>query len=483
MQAAIAWSYDLLAPAEQALLRSLAVFVGGWTLEAAEAVGSQCGVPDVFTSLDALFAQSLIARDDRGPEPRYRMLETVREFASEWLEALEEGERARWAHLAYLLRFAEENDLEPLDATVDQRLRRLQSEEANLRAGIEWALAHDPDAAQALLARLGYYWFLVDRPATGCDLHERVLLTDASADTRDRARVLQQLAWLVSYVGNFSPAEPIAERALALAERLGDGRTVAQAEVCLGGIAMSRGEFTRARSLLEDALARFEALGDVWGMLKGMTELGLAAQDWGDVPAAAQSFERVRDLVTEYRLPSLYRAHALVNLGALYRLLGRHEDAVVATEEALALSRAGEKRSTAAVAQQTLGQLLLDRGEITFAAPLVAGSVAYFWEIGDTWSLTQALEAAAEVLMAAHPAAAVSLFAAAAALREAMPYPLGVAERGAQARQLQEIRATLGEAAFARAWDTGQAQSVDDVVAEARAALAAVDEAVVPPTT
>ena len=154
LQAAIAWSYDLLEPHQQALLRCLAVFAGGWTLEAAEIVGSRCGVPEVLDALATLVEQSLVVRDDGGPDPRYRLLETIREFALDQLVAAGDEEHARGAHVDYLLHLARENDLERLDADVGARLDRLKAEEANLRTGIAWALDHDPESALAVLAEL-----------------------------------------------------------------------------------------------------------------------------------------------------------------------------------------------------------------------------------------------------------------------------------------------------------------------------------------
>ena len=130
--------------------------------------------------------------------PRYRLLETIREFASDQLVAAGEEEHARRAHVHYLLHLAQENDLERLDAGIGTRLARLHAEEANLRTGIAWALDHDPEAALAVLAELDFYWFLADRQEVGRDLLERAIRTGAGANRLARARVLQQAAWLAT---------------------------------------------------------------------------------------------------------------------------------------------------------------------------------------------------------------------------------------------------------------------------------------------
>jgi predicted ATPase/DNA-binding XRE family transcriptional regulator len=473
LHAAIAWSYDLLDPAEQTLLRGLAVFTGGWTLEAAEAVGARGGVPDVLAALAALVEQSLVARDDTALAPRYRMLETVREFAGAQRLAAGEEESVRRAHLDFLLQLARENDLERLDAEVGTRLARLKADEANLLNGIEWAIEHDPECALALLAELDWFWFLADRPGVGRVLHERVLAVEAGMDRHARSRVLQQTAWLASAVGDFAALGPLADAARAFAEPLGDTRTLAYALMHQGDIAMSQGDIIRAEPLLEDALTQFESLNDIWGMMVCLTVLGIAAQDRGDPAGAAAHFERVGAIVTARRLPAHHQAHHLANLASAYRLLGRYEEAFDASAEALELAQESGRISVAAVAQGDLSRLLLDRGDIARAAPLAAESLAVLWEIGNSWDVTLALELAAAVMAAGgRPEPAARLFAAAAGLRESMPYPIGAGERDALERQLAEVSSALGEPAFTRAWTAGQVQPLDATVAEARAVLA-----------
>jgi predicted ATPase len=475
LQAAIAWSYELLHPSEQDLLRCLAVFAGGWTLHAAEMVGSLSGAPDVLDALAALVEQSLVARDDDGFAPRYRMLETIREFAHEQLLAAGEEERARRAHLQYLLQLARENDLERLDADVGARLARLKAEEVNLFTGIEWAIGHDPEFALEVLAELDWFWFLADRPGVGRALHERVLATKIGENHHARSRVLQQAAWLASAVGDFAALGPLADAARAFAEPIGDARTLAYARMHQGDLGMSQGDVVRAKPLLEEALAQFEWLNDLWGIMVCLTALGIAAQDRGDPQAAAAYFERVGFIIAERRLPAHHQAHHLASLAVAYRQLGRHEEAFDASIEAVRLARQSGRLSTGAVAQADLARLLLDRGDVAQAAPLVAESLLVLWEIGSNWDIAPVLELAAAVMSAGgRVESAVRLFAAAAGLRDAMPYPIGAGERAAYERWRAEVSAGLDEPAFMRAWTAGEAQSLAAAIAEARVELAAM---------
>ena len=260
----IAWSHDLLSPSEQSLFRSLGVFVGGWTLEAAEAVTNVDGNVDVLDALTSLIDKSLVRLDESGSAPRYRMLETIREYAVERLHESPDEERLRRAHVEYLLQFARNHDLEERGPTFEERLAQLAAEESNLRTAIDWTLERDHEAALGLIAAFGDYWWLQGWFVEGLNLHERVLATGVGPNTPERAQALNQEAWLAINRGELPRAEALANTSLALAERLGEARHAAYARYCLGSAANSRGDVARATALLEEALAQFEALGDVW---------------------------------------------------------------------------------------------------------------------------------------------------------------------------------------------------------------------------
>lgn len=472
LEAAIAWSYDLLSPDERTLFRCLGVFVGGWTLEAAEAIGRDCGVADVLGALAALVDQSLVFRVDEA-EPRYRMLETVREFAEAQLVAAADEERVRRVHLQHFLQFVQENDLEPINATTDPRRIRLEQEEANLRAAILWAISHDPETALQLVAALGYFWFLTDRPVAGRDLLERVLSSKAGPAQPARARALQQAAWLSAYLGDFAAAEPLAEAALRLAEHLGETRTIAHVLVCQGHIAKFRGDASRAQSLFAAALAHFEALDDVWGLIFCLSELGIAALHWGDALGSVAYFERVGGLVAEHQAGSRNQAHYLVGLANAYYNSGQQEAAMAACTDVLALAEDAAMISTRVGRRLLLARLMLDREEIDQAVALAGQALVDFWEIGFVAAYPDALETAAAVAAAGrHVTAATRLLGAAAALRDAMPCPMDAGEGIIHERRLAELRAALGEPAFPSAWRAGQRRPLAASVADARQVLA-----------
>jgi predicted ATPase/DNA-binding XRE family transcriptional regulator len=475
LQAAIAWSYDLLDPPEQALFRCLAVFAGGWTLEAAETVGPLIGVPNALEALAALVDQNLVVRDDAGPNPRYRLLETIREFASEQLLSAGEENQARHAQLHYILELARENELERIDRELGTRLSRLQAEDTNLRAGIAWALKRDPGCAVAVLAALGPFWILGDRPA-GRDLLEQAITTGVSANQHEWAHVLKQAAWLASLAADYARAEPLAKTTRVVAEQLGDVSTMAHAQMCEGAIAVSRDDVVRATSLLTDALAQFEVIGDLWGMMMSYTELGIATSNWGDAEASASYFERFGAICLEHNLPSLYHAHYLDNLSYTYRQLERYEEAMEAWAAASWHAKHSGNLYYMAGSPGTLARLLLELGEPARAVSLsaeFAESLRVMWELGAKWDLAPALEVAGALMAAGDQAEpAVRVFGAADALRAALPFPIGVGDRGMLSRAISETTTVLGELAFTQAWTAGQTQSLETTVAEARAVLA-----------
>lgn len=470
LEMAVAWSYDLLAPQQQALFRSLAVFVDGWTLEGAEFVGERCEITKVLDHMSALSDHSLIVREDGRGAVRYRMLETIHAFARGRLQAMGEERRVREAHLDYLLHLARVNDLEQFDAQFDIRLNRLAAEDANMRDGITWAIAHAPETALALLAGVGFYWFQSDQWVIGRTLLAQALQHSAG-EPCDRARVWQHAAWLADVAGDLSGAAALGTEAETLARQLGDDRTIAHVQMIQGDTAMSRGDHAAAMVLFLKAITQFEAMNDGRGLVMCLTELGIAAQDWGNSALALASFTRVGALITAHGLPDRHLVGTLLNIAEVYRQLGQTAEALETCTRALAMVD-DTNRLTTATAWLILGSLLLDQGDTAAAASLVGQSLRAFWEAGDRWNLVQALEVASATMQASGQLeAAARTFAAADALRNEMPYPIGVGQVPAIERSLALVRSGLGEEAYNQACIAGGAQALSGAITETQAAL------------
>lgn len=483
LRQAIAWSYDLLTPDEQDVLRALAVFVGGCTFAAAETVVTAVGDADVFDGLGSLIDKNLLLLDASGSEPRYRMLETIREFALEHLAASPDEEGVRRAHLAYLERLSRETDLFDLAAGLtpafEAPVARLAEEEVNVCDALEWALIHDPETALAVAARLGPYWHAQNRPAPGLDLIERALATGAGANTPERALGLGEAAHLAISLAEFARAEALADAAFALAERLTEPRLAALARYCHGRIALGRRQGEKAVAQLQDALARFEALGNAAFATGCLNDLGRNSNKQGDEAAAIAYFERCL-VLDEQRQNAYGRALDLANLAAAHLYLGHHEQTLILATEALALVEqvgGAYMMGASALARSLLGDLALDRLQIPLAAARFHESLGIRWEMGDTLGVAAELECAAMLMAAAdRPEAAASLYGAAEALGEATSSPRTDVEQTEYERDLLPLREALGEPGFAREWERGRRRPLAEAVAEALGELRAIAE-------
>jgi predicted ATPase len=336
MRGAIAWSRDLLSPAEQALFARLAVFPGGCTLEAAEAVASRDGEPDIdiYAGVAALVDKSLLRQEEGAEgEPRFRMLETVREYALETLEACGETEDARGRLAQWCLALSEAAEPPfPGDAMDPAWVRRIDDEVANLRASIGWLLEWGCAAeALHLLAGVQDYWG--NRLMHTVDLvawMRAALAAAPDAPVRDRALAHHTLTWANAFLGNHAEALAQAQAAVDAARESGDAAIegLAQTDVAmawehagdveraadayaeaerllrevgsesmaawalaeLGDKLVLLGDLERAVPMLEAAIPRLEQAGNAWGVAMALGERGYAALAQGDIALAARSF-------------------------------------------------------------------------------------------------------------------------------------------------------------------------------------------------
>jgi predicted ATPase len=333
----IAWSYDLLTPSEQALFRRLAVFVGGFTLEAAQAVSDAAGGlgVDVLEGIATLVDHNLLKRlEQSGDEPRFGMLETIHEYALEQLAASGEGEAIRRQHVSFFLILAEEADPKLRSSEQLAWLQRLEADDANLRAALAWSLGdegradhHNREQGLRLAGALSWFWHLQTRYNEARSWCDRALaLSDSAEQGSIRARALQaaglaaqmqgdfayarrrfeeslalwrelgdkqgiafSLAWLaaaVSMLRDFATAYSFAEESVLLCREMEDKWNLALALDMLGATHNDMGNHATARPLIEESLALFRSLGDRWGITDVLSHLGGMAFNHGDYTAA-----------------------------------------------------------------------------------------------------------------------------------------------------------------------------------------------------
>lgn len=511
---AIAWGYDLLAPAVQTLLSRLAVFAGGFDEKGAEAVsvgargsvlstaedlrreatqdqsrapGTQHPEPSEpsLDGLAALVDASLLRRlDGPGGEPRYGLLETVREFAAERLVAAGEAAETRARHAAHFLALAEAAEPELVGTDQSAWLDRLETEHDNLRAALGWALERAPEPASVsaaeraatalrLAGALWRFWasrgYLIEARAW----LERALAVPGAeaAPLAARAKVAHRLGNVDLDLGDYGRAQERIEAALALWEATGDQRGVASAHNGLGLAAAFVGDAAAARNHHELALRLRRDIDDRHGLGNSLTNLGNLEHGEGN-PARARALLEEALAVRAAMGDTGGVAYGHFNLADLARTEGRAVEARQAFERSLALFREVGDRLGIAYALHSLGRVVAEAGETAPAAALQGEAMALRRDLGDRRGLVECLEAISQLAVGPEPAAAARLLAAADNGRAAIQAVLPTADAVERAKEIAGLRAALGRSAFDAAWEAGSALGLVQAVAEA-ATLAA----------
>src|SRR5215218_3490219 len=360
LRAAIAWSYDLLSEAEQRLFARLAVFTGGWTFEAAEAVcePEACGL-DPLDGLTSLVDKSLVRRVEPPGQPaRFSMLETIREFGTEQLEALGDLEAVRRRHAGWFLDLAVE--AEPHLTADDQGewLDRCDTEHANIRAALRWAVeAGQADRAQAAAGALWRFWQQRGHLAEGRRWLEEILaMPSGQGPTAARAKALAG-AGGIAWWSDQAASRAFYDEALAIERQLGDPARLAEALYNQAFVVAAEHDQEAAARLLEESLELFRRVGDEDGVARV-----LAMRVVPDAMAGAwdRVVARMEEVAAIWRRlgDRLNLAFGLIWLAFAYGRAGRRDDAL----EALALFREADNATGVALAFLDLAFLLTWEG-------------------------------------------------------------------------------------------------------------------------
>jgi predicted ATPase/class 3 adenylate cyclase len=426
----IAWSHDLLAAPEKTLFRRLSVFVGGWTLEAAEAVAAvEAGeAVDAFQALATLIDQSLVdewpTSNTLADEPRYVMLETIREFASEQLAASSEIIQTERAFETFLIRKVEAAEAGLRGPEQALWLDRLEAEHDNLRAALGRVLERgDGDVAIRLARRLWEFWWIRGHPGEGRSWLERALTLVGEDDTANRAAAEFGLGKLWLEIGNYDAAEEHYRKSLDARRQLGDAIAAAEVLSALAQIAVNRLAYADARRLGEEALKTARDSGDRRGAATALRILGMVAREQSEY---ARALALLEESIALWRAlgDSVWTARLASQLGITYRLAGDAEQA----QRFLAISRElhtqlGDRFALAVVASHS-GHLAFDGGDVARAIALYAEALNGFESVGDPEGVLEAIEWLAVTAATRGDAVrALRLFGAASAAREVLHLP------------------------------------------------------------
>jgi predicted ATPase/DNA-binding NarL/FixJ family response regulator len=474
--ATIDLSHDLLDPDERRLFRRLAVFTGGCTVEAAEAVLGDAGAPTatVLSGLLGLLDKNLLSRSAHARlEPRFEMLVTVREYALERLLASGETEAVRDAHAAYYRALAEDD--EPRLASPEQRrsLQRLKEEHDNLRGALSWSLERgDAESALRICCALWRFWLLIGNLSEGRrGLRAAVELSETGPPAL-RARALAAAGVLAVHQADYGDAEWLCRESLALAEELGDDRAIAGA---LSGLALSAqraGEPQSAVELYEQALAIYRDLGDKGAVARSLEGLGQSLYVKGDyepaIPPLVESALLYRQLGDRKGV-----AAVLVHLAGVARARAEPGAALGYLGEALPiLEELGDRWATAR-ALLLSGLAACDQAAYGDATSDLARSLMIFSELGDQLLVSACVVGFARVAAAqVGPEHVVRLLAAAEQTRGAAQAAWPAFLRAEYGRELATARERLSEEAFAAASAEGALMTPQAAIAAYRAAAA-----------
>jgi predicted ATPase/DNA-binding CsgD family transcriptional regulator len=472
---AIAWSYELLGREERALFRRLAVFVGDISLDAAEAIARNGDGPDLapicsgLEGLASLVDHNLLVQISTAGPPRFRMLETIREFGVERLEAEGEATLMRRRHAGWYLALAEHAETELVREDRGTWLDRLETEQDNIRAAIGWSLTQgEAETGLRLAAALWRYWSARGDLREGYGWLEQTLAAGSHAPARTRSKALQGLGNLAVDLGDYAAARGHYETSLAIRRIHGDPSEIAEPLNGLGLLAYYRGDYDDARRFHEESLALRRSSDDAHGLGNSMVNLGDVAAAQGHYEAAEALYSEA--LSVRRRLGDASGiAYCLFNLGDAAWGRGDQAAARLRFEESLALFRDVGDRLGIGYALHRLGRVAHVEGNDRQAAAFFAEALPLRQEVGDRRGIIECVEGLAAVARAHETELAVTLFAAADSVRAGFNASLLPIDRDASQRHLAAARSSLGADRFLAAWSGGASMSLDAAIAEASA--------------
>lgn len=424
----IDWSYSLLSSEESALFARLSAFVGGCSLEAAEAVCNPQRSLDLIENLTSLVDKSLL-RQEGNEEPRFTMLETIKEYADERLG--ERGERASIlaAHATYFTQLAQAAEREVHGPEQAARLHQLEREHDNLRAALARSLETKDGSALPLAVTLWKFWYIQGHYTEGRRWLNAVLAQGGvrAGDQALRARALNGAGVLAMMQGEAMRAQELCEEALDLWRKVGDKMGIVQGLNSLAGIALEQRQFERTTALLEQTLQLWRELGDKEGLAQALNNLGTVAVNQGDYQRAKKPLE-----------------------------------------EALGLWRELGDKTGIALALDNLATVTARQGDTLRAAQLRQESLRLWREVGDRGGMASALLGLAAVAALRHEyEAAARLVGAVDAFWTSIAAVPNLLNREAMESTTGAAREALGEAAYEAARQEGQTMRLEQAVAYA----------------
>jgi predicted ATPase/DNA-binding CsgD family transcriptional regulator len=477
LRAAIDWSYNLLDPGEQILFRRIGVFVGGCALEAVVEVcgSSQPGEPeiDMLEGVTSLVGKSLLQRQegvDGGP--RLIMLETIREYAREKFEESGELDSISDRHFDYFLQLAEHVERKTPGNETALRIGRLDAEQNNLRAALEWSLSQEGRAERGLrlAGALASYWdsrgyFSEGRQWCIQLLSKSAARTEGTQPSIERAKALRALARMTWQLGDLTEAGSLYEQSLEMSRALGDESGVAAALLGLGNVVMWQGEYDISHSLYEECLAIGRRLGDRRVISSALSMIGVIFMRKGEYQAA--QFPLDEALAIERELgDGAETAGTLTMQGTVAIHLGEYERAKALIEEGLGIARELRVDWVIAFSLARLGMIALRQGDPKRAEAFLLEGLARAQDSGiRRWSRWYLVGLAEIARLRGQPTRAATLIGASEGLLSAAGAHYEPATSAEIDRIIASVRAELDEDTFEKQWAEGCALPFEKIMA------------------
>jgi len=472
LRATIDWSHDLLTEPERILFCRLAVFAGGFTLDAAEAV---CGFGELRRSeildlLGRLVDKSLVVVEGATEpnEPRYRLLETIREYAREKLEKSGKTAQLSQRHCDFFITFAEQAEPKLKGGEQFEWLDRLAVEHDNWRSAWDCAIESDAELALRLASALLGFWLMRGNPSEGREWLAKLLeRTQPWGQTARRAHALSVAGRLAHYQADFASAQTLLEQALSIARISGDKKEIAFANLWLGRTALRQHDDQIAKSLIEEGFTIYQELQDEWGIVMAFQRLAELARHQDHDRQAHEFFMKA---LAKYRdLGDRFMAGEVLNaLGEVARFEGDDERAGTFYEQALENLRELGSRLPSANPLIGLAWVSLHRGEYRKASALFQESLELHKEYGYKMGMVEeCLGGLAAVLgMTRKPKPAARLFGAVESLLESveMAGRWEPQDQNEYDHYFAAVRGQLDEAAFEKAWAEGRTMTLEQAI-------------------
>jgi len=470
LRAAIDWSYDLLEPSERELFARLAVFVGEFSFEAAEAVAAS---GDSFVAdLCALVEKSMLVTIS-GPAGthRYRLLDTLREYGLDRLRESGADADVRKRHAGYYTSFAEAADRQLHSRDQSDWSTQLSRELPNIRAALEWAFAEQELELGLRLAGALRWWFVIrmDQFTQVKDLLDKALARRHELSPSLRLKALTPAMAIAFIQADYRLASTIGEEAIGLADELGDRTELVAALLFSGGAAVYKGELAPAVDYLERSLDVSRQVGDRWGSAWALTFWGTASRRAGDEALAKEQLEEALTLFRDLR-DGLGQVIPLMQLGLLAQETGAWDEAIRLCDEAIRLGHELRGHQLAYGARCIAGRVRLAQGRRDEARELLLASVSSSRRMEHQLMVALAVEGLAIIAQdEGRHRLGVELWGYADELRSTWVIPLLDQRLHERERYLADARGAVGAEVVAHAFAAGRDLSLHEAISRFRA--------------